>query len=420
MDNKNLKSILQDALEDQMPAAQINLLPAVQARLVARKQSPQQGETMNKNRTQKLAFSAIAFVALIAVLFITPQGRAFAQNVLHFFTRAESDMLPLQPWQIAPSEAVQADSTDLPPSQLITIISDAERLVGFDAAELASTPEGFTFLGARLYGDAISLEYEAQGGGGNLIIMQSREGYVQSNWDKVPADVIISVKIGDIDGEFVQGTFVVSAGDTSATWNPDAPVLRLRWIRDGVWFEMTKFGDVKAIEYLDQAGLIELAKNMKFTPVETNTDPYPLNMEEAASLAGYQLLMPSQEALMGYQFKGATYDPKNNMVSLFYAKVTGEAEGFTLNEQKLGAPEDIYPLQGVVGVSAPIKEIKVGDFQGEYIEGVWNLTDNGPVWLSEPFLKTLRWKTGTLFVEIVYGGVEMTKNDLVTFAESMK
>ena len=373
---------------------------------------------MNGMRTRKLAFSAIAIVALLAVALITPQGRAFAQSVLHLFTRAESDTLPLQPWQIPPSEVVQADSTALPPSQLITIVSDAERLVGFDAAELASTPQGFTFLGARLYGNAISLEYEAQGGGGNLIIMQSRDGYVQSDWDKVPADAIIPVKIGELDGEFVQGTFVVFAGDTSATWNPEAAILRLRWVRDGIWFEMTKFGDVESIEYLDQNGLIELAKNMAFTPSEMNSDPYPLSMEEAIKLAGYQILVPAQEALAGYQFNGATYDPKNNMVSLFYANPAGE--GFMVSQQKLGAPEDIYPLQGVVGASAPIEAIEVGNFQGEYIEGVWELTDNGPVWRAEPFLKTLRWKTETLFVEIVYQGMEMAKDDLIVLAESMK
>ena len=110
MDNKELKSILQDALEDQMPASQVNLLPAVQARLVARNKSIlQQGENMKKILTRKLAFSAIAIVALLTVALITPQGRAFAQSVLHLFTRAESDILPLQPWQVPPSEIFQAD-----------------------------------------------------------------------------------------------------------------------------------------------------------------------------------------------------------------------------------------------------------------------------------------------------------------------
>lgn len=91
-----------------------------------------------------------------------------------------------------------------------------------------------------------------------------------------------------------------------------------------------------------------------------------------------------------------------------------------VSEQPLKAPQDIYPLQGVVGASAPIETIEVGNFQGEYIEGVWELTDNGPVWRAEPFLKTLRWKTDMLFVEIVYQGMEMEKSNLIALAESMK
>jgi hypothetical protein len=59
---------------------------------------------------------------------------------------------------------------------------------------------------------------------------------------------------------------VVDAGETVATWNPDAPLLRLRWVQDGVWFEMTKTGNAEALDYLDQAGLIELAESLAIRP----------------------------------------------------------------------------------------------------------------------------------------------------------
>jgi len=263
MDNKDLKSILQDALEEQIPASQVNLLPNVQARLVARNKSIlQQGENMNKIRNRKIVFSAIAIVALLTVALITPQGRAFAQSVLHLFKRAESDSFPLPTEQIVPTKLIQADSTVVPPSSLLSV-ADAERIVGFDVLELPAEPKGFNYLGARLYGNTISIEYEAQGGGGNLIITQSRDGYNQSDWAEVPADAIIPVKIGSLDGEYAQGMFVVYAGKTSATWNADAPVFRLRWVSNSVWFEMAKFGDVVPIEYLDQTGMIELAKSMR-------------------------------------------------------------------------------------------------------------------------------------------------------------
>jgi hypothetical protein len=422
MDTKKLKSILEAALEDQIPSSEIDLLPALRTRLVARN-IRQQGETMNGLRNKKLVISAVTVIALLVMAFITPQGRAFAQSLLHLFRRAESDALPLQPWQIAPQEDVEIDSTAMPPMPLIPQISEAERLAGFDAAELPSTPKGFVYLGARLYGKAISIEYEAQGGGGNLMIMQSREGYVQSEWDSVPAGEIVPVKIGELDGEFVEGTFVVYPGDETATWNPDAAILRLRWVKDGIWFEMAKFGDVESIEYLDQSGLIALAETMVYKPTETNSNPFPLTVEEATDLAGFDLLLPAPEAVQGHQFDGAIYDPKSKMVSLSYTIIGGDGykiEGYMINEQLLGSPQHIFPLQGVVGASAPVEEVTVGEFQGEYVEGVWELTANGPVWRSSPFLKTLRWKTDELFIEIVYGGEEMTRVALIALAESFE
>ena len=217
---------------------------------------------MYQTGTKRLAYSVIACVTLLVITLATPQGRAFAQNILQFFTRAESNTFELEPSQIVPLETAQADATAVPPSPLISV-AEAEAQVGFDALELPSVPNGFEYLGARLYGNAISIEYQAQGGGGNLIIIQSPDGFNQSDWDQVPADAVIPVTIGDLDGEFTQGTFVVYPNATSATWNPEAPILRLRWVKDGIWFEMTKFGDVAPIEYLDQAGLIELAESLR-------------------------------------------------------------------------------------------------------------------------------------------------------------
>ena len=124
-------------------------------------------------------------------------------------------------------DAIKVDPTALPPMPLITVVSDAERFIGFDIAELSSTPKGFTFLGARPYGKAISLEYEASGGGGNLIIMQSQDGYVQSDWDKVPGNAIVPVKIGEVDGEFAQGTFVVYPNETPEHGIQNAAILKL-------------------------------------------------------------------------------------------------------------------------------------------------------------------------------------------------
>src|SRR5687767_8669840 len=136
-------------------------------------------------------------------------------------------------------------------------ISDAYQVVGF-CFLVPEVPDGFVLLGARANSTSISIEYEAQGGGGALIINESLQEFMQSEWDQAPVEAISQVKIGNLDAEIVQGGFVVFPGETVARWNPDAPILRLRWIFDGIWFEMVKLGDVESIEYLDRDALLEL------------------------------------------------------------------------------------------------------------------------------------------------------------------
>jgi hypothetical protein len=222
---------------------------------------PHRGKEVNTQRwypTLRIAFTLAATAALFAFVFVTPWGRSLAQSALRFFVRTERTTFPLEPSQIVTFVPDASAPTAQPPAPLVTI-AEAEREAGFDVAELPFVPEGFDYRGARVYDRAVTIEYEARGGGGSLIIKQSPEGFVQSRWDEVPGHAIVPVKIGEVDGEFARGTFVVYAGDTTATWNPDAPILRMRWVKDGIWFQMTRFGDVEATASLDRARLTELA-----------------------------------------------------------------------------------------------------------------------------------------------------------------
>jgi hypothetical protein len=184
---------------------------------------------------------------------------------LQFFTRAEDTTVPVPPSKPAVVESDLAAPTVEPPAPLISV-AEAEAQVGFDVAELPFVPDGLDYLGARLYGENVSVEYQTPDYAGHLIIMQSQSGFLQSAWDSVPADAVVPVKIGELDGEFTKGTFVVYAGDDAATWEPEARMLRLRWVQDGVWIEMTKTGYAEAIAYLDQAGMIELAESLAAKP----------------------------------------------------------------------------------------------------------------------------------------------------------
>jgi hypothetical protein len=261
MDKKQVQSILQDALEEKIPSSEVNLWRAVKTSLVAGT-NKQQGANMNTTqprRISRVAYATLTILALLALAFITPQGRAFAQSIIQLFTRAQSESFELEEpiTQTDPSAP-----TAMPPAPLISV-AEAETLAGFDLAELPSVPQGFEYLGTRMYGTSVSIEYAVPGGGGNLILMQSQSGFLESDWAQVPAEAIVPVKVGEVDAEYAQGTFVVMAGEASARWNSDAPILRLRWVKDSIWFELTKYGDVASIEYLDMEGLIKLAESLK-------------------------------------------------------------------------------------------------------------------------------------------------------------
>jgi hypothetical protein len=269
MDDKKIQSILRDALEEEVPSSEISLWPDIRASLVAGKNnSAQQGERMNGThlrRMQRVAFTILMIVALATIALITPQGRAFAQTVLQFFRRAESNTLPLPAEQIPSAEEAQAMPTAQPPAPIVSV-AEAERTAGFDAYELPTVPEGFVFAGAMGTPGSINIQYEAVGGGGALVITESTDGFIQSEWDQAPLEAISQVKIGELDAEIVQGTYVVYPGETVAKWNSDAPILRLRWIENSIWFEMAKFGDVERIEYLGAEGMIALAESMGYDP----------------------------------------------------------------------------------------------------------------------------------------------------------
>lgn len=252
MENKKLKSIMQDALEKEISPGEIELWPAVKNRLVARKHPLfRQGENMNTTLfIRRTALAALALTMAFSLLAFTPQGRALAQGILQFFTRAETDTLPTQPTYETISE-----------SPRVLNAAAAEGQAGFDVLEPAFLPEGFAFQGASYTAEI------------NTVIQQF--GYA-------PEDIRLSVQ------------------------------------------------------------------QQPFT---------------------------------------------------------------TLKD---------CDLCGLVGATAPVEIVRVRNVTGEYVEGVWELTDAGPVWRNDPYLKTLRWQEEGMAFEMIFMGMELSKADLLVIAESMK
>jgi hypothetical protein len=225
MDNKKILYLLQDALEEEIPSAQIKLWSAVKASLVAGKHPFfQQGEKMNLTklrRNSRIALATLIIITLLGIAFITPPGRAFAQKLFQFFVPVQETAFPLPP---QPSPMASADGTVTSQSNptgyaSYRTIAEAQSVVDFTIYQLPEDPKGFALSGVDVQHDMgiVYIHYNAIGGGGELMIIESLSGFPQSPWSEVPPDAIEKVTIYGMSGEYVQGMFVVYPGATSAT-----------------------------------------------------------------------------------------------------------------------------------------------------------------------------------------------------------
>jgi hypothetical protein len=256
MDSRNIKSILQDALEEQIPVSEINLLPAIQSHLAAGNKSLRQGENRNKTRAKQVVFSGLTLLVLLIMMLAPPPGRAWAQEVIHLFVRTQQDRYPLQPWQMTPP----AQSSESP---FNLSVQDAEILADYDVLSLMEIPDEMEFIGAS---------YDAP----HHIVAQA-------------------------------------------------------------------FGHE--------------------TNIELSLWQQPIKFNQAC----------------------------------------GDIRNFCDN--MLGG--------NLVGPSANVENIQINSLTGEYVEGTWKLTDNGPIWESDPYIKTLRWQTKDMTFELVYMGNEFSRDDLI-------
>jgi hypothetical protein len=169
-------------------------------------------------------------------------------------------------------------------------------------------------------------------------------------------------------------------------------------------------------------------QSWQLTPVPTPADtvtPDPANIQDASSnvaevekQAGYDVLEPTWLPDI-LTFKGASIEEEHNIVRIFYQYE--DTNGLVLREELFQITEDCE-LCGTVGASAEIKTVTIGDTTGEYVEGTWNLTDSGPVWVSDPYLKTLRWQVDGMAYELLYMGPpeSLSQADMVAIAASLK
>jgi hypothetical protein len=160
----------------------------------------------------------------------------------------------------------------------------------------------------------------------------------------------------------------------------------------------------------------------QLTPHPKTPTPDPgwiinLSVAEAEQLAGFDVLEPTGMSRL-LNLQGAAFDPQRDIVRIIYAT------GFVLREERFQTNDDC-DLCGVVGASAVVEMVQIGDLTGEYVVGVWQGTDCcGWVWEPTPFLKTLRWQANGIAFELMYNPTHdpeaVTTADMIAIAESLR
>jgi hypothetical protein len=308
-----------------------------------------------KNVHLKISFAIVAIAALAALL-ITPQGRAWAQEIFQFFTRInsltaelpESDLkrmqdinntyeLPLVPVfipTVSPEMATLPGCETPQKSQSYGCqVALAESQLGFDLKELPAKPEDWKF--EFLHFDAVSksattgyrLDIRYQGYGttyGTLYLMQGIGNfpgfYRNTPWGVVPEEKVENVKIGTYDGEYVRGSFSLPVDSNNLVWDHSDEHQRLAWSDGRRWYLIELWRDLNVLNTLDRDQLIELAESLVDSSLERREAPDPEflhSITDAEAISGFDLKAPTLLP-MEMTFSYARYYPDNSEIRLFY------------------------------------------------------------------------------------------------------
>jgi hypothetical protein len=480
MIRNQMHSVLKNLTENKAPASQINLLSAVQSRIQMSPSIQSKGTIMSKqgnsnSRTLKPAFIVIAILMIVVIFFSVPEGRTLAQEVMHFFTRGETNVMPgptATPvkWVEQTPGVAAATATPITPKET-PIKSDLEaecgtvndplcsvdkirELVDYPVYALPDLPDEMYFAGVTGKSDFVVLIYKSpetytDSGWLNAHLVIQEEPYTgasnQQNTELAADADIQTVQIGNVMGDYVKGSY--NGNQNPPIWDSDANVQTLVWVDHGILFRLYMTGTLPKLSRDDLAALAatltdgpvgENGVQPVKTPAPTEKpfdirDVYPLSLIEAEELSGFTLLTPSSlpETL---SFVGANYDEKTQIVTFLY-KTSGRETVIAIREQlvpKVGVCRLCSFVRGkfvlgsdkdVVSEDVTIETVQIGSLTGQYLVGGWaNKTPDisGWAWDSLDYYKRLRFQSNELGVEIDGEGFGWTKDDLVAIAASLK
>ena len=417
-----------------------NLPPDISPRLEKKLSSaPWTPQAIRRHRALALLYlTAILFIAFIG---LTPQGHAFAQRIIEFFTITDQSSFPLSEEELDPLNAPYepralslVDVTPLAPLSdycsnpegLGTYECEIQRVelqLGYDLKEFSTNPSGWYFRQAMSSQDYAVITYQT--GGGYLDLRQGIGDFPpDSDWEKAPSSAVQQVKIGEYDGEYVNGFFWLKNGDTKLTWMSTGADQRIRWREGERWFEVLEFSGPGTSGYLNKQALISLASNMVYQlenseqTAKVDLDSIP-NIPLAEKICQCDILQPRKLPNENTHFDYVRYDPQQKSITLHYGYRALRIVQ-TPVESALIKNLDSYKMLETVEVNGAIGQFGVSPAQ----KTIWE-SATPPVFTTNNSYNILLWeKDGTIyqiyFDQSFSGGGYLTKDQMIEIAESLR
>jgi hypothetical protein len=309
-----------------------------------------EGQRVVKNVRLKITFAVVTLVILSA-LFVTPQGRAWAQEIVKFFTRVNTTTIPLSEEE-QEQMLVPMEQYEMPIARVLTPtlspelagfpeckevqnaysyacrIAYAESKLGFDLKEFSVRPEGWEF--ESLFFNTISktasttyridISYNSYS---QLILKQNLGNQPiasGSPFEAVPADQVEAVKIGSYHGEYVKGGFSPSNDGSEWRWSAWDGRQRLAWSDGTRMYLIELFANTTGAKSIGRDQLIELAASLVDKPGKSaeSLDPdFLYSISDAEKVSGLDLKAPTLLPL-GLDFSSAQVLSGSDKVILRY------------------------------------------------------------------------------------------------------
>lgn len=367
MKKEKINLLLDSMLCEEIPPESIHLWPAIQKNLVMRKQPTiKQGDMkMNNNikmgkHARWLTLTAVLTFLLAVIMIATPQGRAFAQSVLRFFTRSGSNVMQLpeldasletqdnqtmQPEAYVDAGASVCGSPLLPTCNL----SEAQKSLDFEILLPGELPQGLQFTGAALVKNGVVVKYE--GSQGIILLAQTQpEPQEISIWTIARDATVEPATINNQPAEFIQGGW---AGlgineEGSMVWDSQLPTRTLRWKNGDTQLTLVNFpaSSAQGAQGMNLAQMTALAE--RIAPTDDTLEGYDLSngitLAEAEEQAGFDFIQPAWLP-DNFNLEKTTHDSQHNSICQHYQYGTGSAAPALVIAQSNWALPPISDLQ---------------------------------------------------------------------------